>query len=628
MSDPQERASLFEPPDDNGDDMPRKGNPLILIGLVVALLLVLLIGGGLVAAMVFGNQLGSAIQGAVEHRESNIPTLLSEDTQVYGSITPALGDVPNVARLQAAFPEAFVAENPETANDQLAEIGLNFEEDIQPWLGPEVGFAVSGLDDIEALMELSEQSPSPDSIPPGMLSEQVGMTILASSTNDEAAQAFLAKLRTNLEEQEGMEFAESEYNGVTIYEQTVTTEEEIPLVFALAKGTVMFSNQLAAIQAIVDREENAEDSLANNERYQQLREAQPDNAIGFIYIDGQMFGDLMDQALEQEETGDLPPAQLERLEEQMQSLQAFQSMGFSIAIEPEGLAFDVVAIANVEEFDERTASTVEASSVPVAATRLENISGEALALITARIPDNFGEEFMRSFEEAGGGDEMIAEINQQMGIDLEQDFLDWFHGEISLVILPGQQFGDVSSPATGYFAIQPGDREAAESGIENIASAIEMQMGGFLVFETTSVANTDWQAIADPSTGEVAAGYGFVEDDLVIAFGTNAMEAAVTGSEDPITTNERFSAVMSSLPEPNTGVFYIDITDTITVIDEAGVGTTPPEVEEAQERIEPLQAAGASAEPGFNDEGVAHTRLFVYIAPVEGEGSGEDSESE
>jgi hypothetical protein len=616
MSDPQDRASLFDSPEDDDASGGKGGGKLgLIIGGVVVLLL--LLAGGAAAAFFWGR---GAVQEVVQHRESNIPALLGSDTLVYGTITPALGDLPNVARLQDAYSELFVAENPEAANEQLSEYGIRFEEDIQPWLGTELAFAVGGINDFVAMSQYMDENPEGNPF-----AEQGYALALAASTNDEAAQAFLAKLRTGLSEQDGAEFAETEHNGVTIYEQTNPEEGQMPLVLAVARGHVIGATSTEAIIQLIDRPEQAADTLDSNARFERVRAAQPENTIGYIFADLQpVMAQLVDsEEFQQELEAELPPEQLEQLRDQIDSVAALGGVSLSIAIEGEGVAFDGIFTLDVEQLDAETRQMVEAASQPVDASRVEQISSDALALMTFAIPDNFQEQFMQGFNEQAGGEEAMQELNAQLGIDLEQDFLSWFHGPASLVFLPGEEIAgmDVTLPATAYFALSVEDVAAAEAGMGEIATVLEMQAGGMATFESVTVGGADWQAIANPADPtNTVGGYAFIDGEFILAVGNNAMTSAAGEVSRPISEDNRFQTVSSYLPSPNSGIWYFDVQEMIDVAEATGVSPTTPEEEEMIQNVRPIRAIGIAGTPGVNEEGIGRGRIFVYIeAPEEGE---------
>jgi hypothetical protein len=622
MTSPQERDMLFQPPETDEQEGGKSRRGCIIGAAVAVLLLLILVAGGVYAFT-------AGLFQFAQQRQSNIPAILGSDTWMYGTITPALSDLPNIARLQAAYPQLFVEQDPEAANEQLEEFGLTFQEDIQPWLGPEVAFAIAG--DIEALAEMSAQ-PQAQEMEPEELFQQVNALVLIASTNDEAAQEFLNKVRTSLED-DGAQFNDVVHQEVTIYEQSNPGPDEPPLAFAVAKNHVVFANGAAAIQALIDREAGGADSLESTTNFQRLRNSLPSNAIGYIYIDGQAIANAnqqsMDQSLEQ-----LPPGLADQFREQAEVAQAVEAVGLSISLESEGIAFDATVPMNLDQVSENNRQLIDLYSQPVSTERLANISDEALVLATFRIPEDLGEQFMEGFNAMEGGEEAMQELNMLLGINLEEDLLSWLSGEGSLVLMPGEQLGDIILPATAYISLQTPDIAAAEQGMQNIADVVEIQSDGMLIFMDTTLANTTWQAFQLPGNEQPLGGYATVNDEMVIAFGNNAMTAAATGSESPITNTPAFQAVLSSLPDPNTGVSYVNVPDTFDTLDSLGTFVEPPtdeqlaQQEELRRNIEPIRGIGGAASAGFGENGVARTRMFVYIQPVEGGQGEQDGQGE
>ncbi len=599
MSDPQDRDSMFEAPDETGTE--KKGFPVAaIIGIVVVLLL---IAGGIAAAAM---GLFGAAEEAITQRESNIPQLLGDDTQIYGSITPALSDLPNAARLQEAFPEAFVQEDPEQLNQGLSEIGLTFEEDIEPWLGQEMAFAVGGVEDYEAFAQALQVEDFEQ------LYAMTDFTVLAASTDDTAAQSFLDKLISSAEE-EGAEVGTITYNETSI--TTLADDPEAPLVYTtVAQEHVVFTNRAEVLEGIIDATGENENSLASSARYQKLRSNQPADAVGFIYVDGEIVTEPFD-LFGGELLAQLPAGQREQMAQQLDAVQAFESLGFSISLAETGVAFDITSVNDLEALDEEMMAMVEQTRETIDSGRMQRISETAYAFITFVVPSNFNEQVMQSIEMQEGGEAAIADFEAQSGINLEQDILSWFMGSSSLVFLPGEQMGDFETPVTGYFSMNTSNMEAAQAGLDKIAGILEEQGGGMILFQEENIGNANWQTIPNPMTGETVGGYGFIDDEVVIAFGQTALEAAGSGTDSPITNTEAFGNVADNLPEPNAGIMYINVNEIIAVLESMGMGAVGPQEEEILRRIEPIRAIGASSTP-VNDEGVVTARLFIHIEPV------------
>ncbi|NJP06091.1 MAG: DUF3352 domain-containing protein [Chloroflexaceae bacterium] len=538
----------------------------------------------------------------VTERQAAIPDLLAADTVVYGTITPNLADLPNAQRLLSAYPQLAVQEDPSTADEPLnEELGVNFEQDIAPWLGTEVSFAIGGLGDISTIEGSFDDPAFSDE-----LSQRLQITMIAASTNNESAQAFLDKQRTN-REAEGEQFASNVHQEVTIYEQTNVEDPTYPLkAFALVGDVVVFSNQSTAIQGMIDRQAGGGDSLASNPRFTRLRETMPDG-IGYIFLDGQVFSDFFQTALD-EATMELPTEQAELLAQQMGNLEALQAMGFSIALAGEGVKFDATINFDLGAFNEEGRALVEEARQPVDAARLAQISDEALALITFRLPESFGPGIIEAINAQEGGPEGLADFEAQTGISLEQDILSWMVGEVSLVLLPTEMIAGSTLPAT-YLSITSANLGSASTGLDKLATLAGMQGG--LPFVAEQVDGIDWQVVQDPFSGQTAGGYAVTDSDVVIALGTTAMSAYATGSEAPITASNNFSAVISSLPDPNGGIFYVDVANIMDTLNT--LGATQDIEPEAQEVIDPLTSIGAANTPGINEDGVSISTMFFRI---------------
>jgi hypothetical protein len=119
--------------------------------------------------------------------------------------------------------------------------------------------------------------------------------------------------------------------------------------------------------------------------------------------------------------------------------------------------------------------------------------------------------------------------------------------------------------------------------------------------------------VKEPQNQQVLGGYGFAKDELVIAFGMNALEAA-GGAPASIADEASFKLVNSKLANPNSGVLYVNVTNAVELADQLGVGAEDtPEEQEFRTNVKPIKAVGFAAEPGIDQNGTARARLFIYI---------------
>jgi hypothetical protein len=572
-------------------DKPAKSFPMSLV---------LIIGGILLVTLIIAGGIAYAFWGLATERQSSIPELLDQNVQFYTSFNPALSDLPNAARLQAAYPQMFSEEDPAALNDPLSELDMNFQQDIQPWLGAEVAVAVGNVPDfaeVEDMQTLDEA-----------FFADTDIAILLASRDDEAAGAFLQKLLTNIEAQEESDITvnETTYKDITIYETTSEEEEQIPVnAFAVAKGVVIVANS-DFIKRIIDQEPGGANSFANHQPYQQFKATMPDNAFSHMYIDGHMLRGLGEMMLTTAGQENLSPEQAEVARERIEPLFALESIGMSFGLANEGIFLESAYTLDMDAMSEANRIPFEYDTGDLS-PRLERISDDAYALLTFTIQPVFKDQVLQAIERQPDGEQTLAMYEQMLELDLEEDLLNWLAGNASLVLLPAEEMGDITIPTTGYFALQPLDREAAENGLANIQSVLEQQAP----LQTETIGAVEWNVVQEPQSGQIFGGFGFAGDDLVIAVGETALEAAASGNENPITADATFQTVRNNLPGPEKGMVYLDVQTALDVMEQAGLDVPQSGTEERQ-NLEPMQAFGLSGNP-TEQTGVFRSRLFLLI---------------
>jgi hypothetical protein len=375
----------------------------------------------------------------------------------------------------------------------------------------------------------------------------------------------------------------------------------------------VFASNAGVLTDMIDRDGGGEDTLEKNARFQAVKAALPSTAAGYVFVDGELLGEATVASFRQSAES-LPPEQVEQLERQVENARAIQGLGASVSVIASGVQFDTAMSMDLTQLDEDARAQIEQARTPVDAARLGAVSEDAVGVMTFHIPPSFKDQVLEAIRLQPDGEAQLESFEQEVGINLEEDLLSWLSGDASLVVLPGEQLGDTRLPATGYLAIRPSDRDAAERGMQKIAEALQEASAGSAVFEERSIGGAEWQIVtADPQGEQVLGGYGFVSDDLVVAFGTNALEGAAGGAEAPISNEATFKSVSETLVTPNGGVVYINVEQAIDAMRDADALPSDFDDSEAGENLKPIKAIGASGAPGVDDQGVARARMVIYI---------------
>lgn len=593
-------ASYPYPAQTPQDAKPRKSRRgriilFVVIGLLVALLACA--GIGYAVANRFGLLSG----------QRNTPALLPDSTQVYASINPNLSSLNGFRRLQTAYQQ----NDPNATADaeqQLEDLfGVNFKDDVQPWIGLEMAIAVGGIEDVQNLQS--------DLQTPADFAENIDATILLASRDNTKAQAFLDKVRAKQETDNNVTFEEQDYNGTTITVATSEGDEGLSGAYAIAKNFVVFANRPALIEEFIDRNGN-EGTLAASPAYQQTLAGLPQNSVGHVYVGGDLLRGLATQGLEQQLEA-LPEGEGLRtqIERQRAFLDAFTGAAASITVPDDGVQFDTSIKFDLAKLDDQARAQLEATRVKLSDNLLKSIAKDTIGFYAVPIPDTFQQQMEDLLTSSPDVEQQVQSFEEQLNIDVREDLLKWISGEFAFVIMPGDPEAEgalADVPVSGYMVLRSKDTAAAEAGLQKIADALGKNG---ITFEAQDVGGQQWQAVSDPSSETVVGGYAIFNDAVVFGFTPAGMEAAAGANGASVVDDATYKVAQTKTSGDKGGLIYVDVQDVINVATEfQGQDRAEFDDTEAGKALKPIQSVIASGEPGVNTDGLARSRLFVSVA--------------
>ncbi|WP_322496374.1 DUF3352 domain-containing protein [Chloroflexus sp.] len=560
----------------------------------------LIIGGGIVGLLLIVIGASALAFTLLSQRASAIPELLPAETQIYAAITPNLSDLPNIDRLRRAFPETFDYQNTAETADFLQErFGVTFADDIAPWIGAEAAVAIYGLP-IDQLGGALSESTDPFN-PPSTLDpledanlRNANVLLIVAARDQRAAQAFLDKQRA-FREGEGERFTRNTANGVTIY---ASESDETPFAaFALARNMVVFASNAASITKLI--EQRSESALARNAQFQAVLQSLPNDRIGTIYIAGEALARFVDSSFEADSLDESNPF----IADARVAAQAMQGIGFTMAVIDSGLRFDAVTVFDQTRLSSDLREQLSGFRPTVSPERAGEVSSAAIGVFSFAIPADWGQRLRDQLESAPETANSLRDLEGNLGIDLDRDLFRWFHGEGVIAVLPNES---AEAPVGGYFALRVSDQAAAEQGMQRLSELAEDLAG--IRFQATSLGRTQVQAF---EAGDLFFGYGFSGNDLVIAVGRQAMEAAF-GAEQKLSGFATYTNALKALPSPNSGVFYVNLSATRDLANRLGNDLVDPDTER---RLAPFHAITSSGTVGIDDRGAVRGTLLLSIEP-------------
>ncbi len=412
-------------------------------------------------------------------------------------------------------------------NSAFESDGINFSEDVDPWLGSTMGGWVSTF------------------------SEESGEGAVAFAvTDDGAAQEGVDKLAAT----SGTEPEDREYNG-TSYKFADDAAYGIV-------GDFMVIGTEQGFQQAVDA--SGGDSLADESTATDALDSVPDGTLASAYVDVQKAVDaaLAGKVITEQEL------QQSGVSEQLDAI-GDEPVVFSMAAGEDNMSFEASGPAE---------GTVEGSEIMTSLP-----SGAWLAFgapdVGGRIAESY-QQFVDAFEtglESGIGDvqdsldaqglkptdipEIDVEIEKQLGLDINED-LGWI-GDMGAFI-QGSSIFDLG----GGIVIETDDPDAAAAALAKLRTALGRDRS--LKITETEDGGFNIQTLDAPIGAEV----GIRDDKVVMAFAGATIDDVLEPSET-LGDSDTFGSADGALGDDLDPSFYMDMAPILSLVESSGGGSDP-----------------------------------------------------
>jgi hypothetical protein len=438
----------------------------------------------------------------------------------------------------------------------LANTGLDYSRDIQPWIGDEITFAVTDLD-------FDRDSGN---------GKQTGFLLAVSSQNIDRSQQFLdsywqkqsaATKSVQFEQYKGIKIAykklpESQPKPAAIPPlnplfPTATSKQPPNFATALVSSSagagnnnsfVLFANSPKAIEDAINSAQAANLNLNNTAEYQKALQQLERGRIAVAFVNLPQLADWQ-----------IPQQTVEP-----NTQNSLNSLAVTVGINRRGLLAETALVTDRQQTAPPTLSEPvpalqyipPASPFAVASTDLQDVWTEFSSLAAANP------------ELSKIADRAIADIQQDWGINLPEDIFNWVKGEYALAVLPG----DSSSTDWIFVAEQSADSENAIARLDEIARSKEYSIGSFTLRNQKITAWT--QLTTNPNYDGKKPGKSAIETEAkgvratvgkyeIFTTSVEAMDAALKAAETgSLVANENFQTSIEPLPPSNDGYFYLD----------------------------------------------------------------------
>ena len=302
----QQETPLQEIPNAQAEPEKPQSNPRTRLYIVGGCLLIV-VAVACVAALIY---LGITLLGG----KDPIAALVPNDSLVYVNVDLTKTQSDKFNNIIDIFQDIAEVAEKKTSTEALDkfmtdELGMNFAEDVMPWMGRYGSLVITGAD---------------------MNSGDIDYMLILQTRSKAKADEFVPKLVTAMENKQSMNFDTSEKDGITLYTQTSGN-----LVIARAGNFVYFSNSEDSIIKSASLQKS--DSLATSQSYKSAIAALNKGRLATIYFNADFYSEYL---------GSMGPGLMGSGATPLNELanSGLTSMAMGTSVENVGLRFDFAAI--------------------------------------------------------------------------------------------------------------------------------------------------------------------------------------------------------------------------------------------------------------------------------------------
>ncbi|MEH1820053.1 MAG: DUF3352 domain-containing protein [Nostoc sp.] len=417
----------------------------------------------------------------------------------------------------------------------FAKSGIDYKEDIQPWLGDEITLAIATLD-IDRDLENGQQ--------PGYL--------LALATKQPEKSREFVELFFSKRALAGANLAVEQYKGIKLISDNSQPEQDSLAGAVVGEGFVLFANDPKVLRDAINNVQAPDLNLTSSPEYQKATKELPKGGLAVAFLNLTIV--VKWQGLELSE-------------------QLYNSQIISLALNPKGLLAETTFL---------TASEIVPPSAPLSKPvgALQYIPASAGLAISGSNLSSLGDsDLTKLWRQAtatiyGSGEDVVsrlakplADVQKRWNINLPEDIFSWVQGEYAIALLSEKE------QTTPHWIFVVEKSESVEKGVtrlDAIASSNGLSISPLTIDQQKISAWTELTTATKKS--DVKEGESFSIETKVRGLHTSlgnyeiftsdleTMDEILTIKNNSIIDNPNFKDSIAAIPLPNQGYIYLDWT--------------------------------------------------------------------
>ena len=500
----------------------------------------------------------------------------THDVLLIANLNPSLAQKVNLLRAVHSFPDTKTDAAISTKLDEaFKDTGLSFTNDVQSWLGGEVG--VSG----KLNFENSADSP---------------FALFATSRDDTKAKAVLAKLRSG---SFGKKYTwkDETYNGIAIASGTPTATSVKPVAYSLVDHVVVAASSSAMIHEIIDTDQGRSARMVDSADFKATMNLLPSDRIGMGYTAGKSLVAGVKKQMAKPSTLGLPALKT------LDDLNALQGIGAAISATGTGVAFDVAVKLDANKLSPATRQAFNGTGRPDVVLRwIPKTSDGFLAISNL-------DKSIKTLLDQYGSDASVKVSADALGLTGPQGILPHLTGDLGVEV----ELGNNSIPS-GAILIGTNDPAAMNAffgKLVGLAAATGQQSAGSGITRTTyrGTVITSWTSSSLGVPG-LAPSYAALDGMGIVASSPAEMRAVIDAhaAGSNITANPTYQAASAASLSKPAAIMFVNLERVVSALEKLPTSSSIDTKTAAY--LAPLKAFMLTA---TSQPGAAVERFFIAI---------------
>jgi hypothetical protein len=550
-------------------NLPKPRTHKVLIGVLVAVLVLGTIG---VAAAAIANRTAQSQGDATA-------AVMPPNTMMYFSLNTHADQLPNFNVIADAWKDSKEAKMVMSGLEvAFAQSGLNWEDDIQPWLGERIAM---GMIDFGGMDQAQDKDPS----------YRTPFFVIAAQTKDRVkSDAALGSVLKQVNQVTGEAPATETYRGIPItYLKSGDISPQEAGALATINDVIVLTLGADQMKAVINAALDGQ-NLATSANYKVVMSSLPGQNAGAVYMDYNRYMDVLLQMTESMQSSydsilsDLDAKQAEQMKQQREKMQAQQAaqmaqlremmkamggIGATMSYEPTGVRFDTAMQFDPAQMPAEQRQMYESALTPASGKLFASLPASAVMAVDFNLKGGVLNKVLNpdllaaQFASLGVSKEEITakldEFQKLLGVNLQTDVIDLMNGDAGFALMTrDQQKSDAMSysmPVELAVLLDSSDAGKLMGSFDKVMQGLSAlsPTGGV---KTQSLSGLPYSAILIDDKPVLT--YGVVDGRFVIGTDSNTLLGIDNADQNSLSNEATFKQATGLLPSNRLNTAYLN----------------------------------------------------------------------